>query len=63
MAGSYCNYCEHRCFVERRIIVAGEAIWSGHMATCVKGREHDRRVLGVDESRALNPHDHAVDLG
>lgn len=56
MAGAYCRYCEHRCFVYREVIVAGELIWSGHMATCAKGAAHDKRSLGVDFRQAHNPH-------
>lgn len=56
MAGSYCNYCGHRCLVYREVIVGGETFWSGHMATCTKGREHDKAALGVDFSQAYNPY-------
>lgn len=56
MAGSYCTYCDQRCFVYRRIVLDGETIWSGYMATCEKGRAHDRRKLGVDYSLAHNPY-------
>lgn len=55
MAGAYCRYCDHRCFVYRQVVVGGEAVWAGHMATCHGGREHDRTALGVDETRARNP--------
>jgi hypothetical protein len=55
MAGAYCQYCDHRCFVYRQVIVGGETVWSGHMATCPKGREHDRKELGVDCDGARNP--------
>lgn len=58
MAGAYCKYCNHRCFVYRRVIVGGETVWSGHMATCGKGAEHDRRSLGVTFREAFNPHAH-----
>ncbi len=54
--GSYCNYCGHRCFVYRKVIVGGETLWSGHMATCPRGMEHDRRSLGMDSSTAHNPY-------
>lgn len=56
MAGSYCNYCDRRCFVYREVIVGGQRVWSGHMATCGDGRAHDKRVLGVDYTQAHNPH-------
>lgn len=56
MPGSYCNFCDHRCFVYREVIVGGERVWCGHMATCERGRAHDRRVLGVDSTQAHNPH-------
>ena len=56
MAGAYCQYCDHRCFVYRQVIVGGELVWAGHMATCAQGKAHDRRVLGVDADGAHNPH-------
>lgn len=56
MAGSYCTYCDQRCFAYREIVVDGETIWSGHMATCKKGCAHDRRSLGIDFSEAHNPY-------
>jgi hypothetical protein len=55
MAGAYCRYCDRRCFVDRQVIVAGEVVWSGHMATCPAGMDHDRAVLGVDHRQAHNP--------
>ncbi len=55
MAGAYCHFCDHRCFVYREILVGGELIWAGHMATCTKGADHDRGVLGVDFRHAHNP--------
>lgn len=63
MAGAYCQYCDHRCFVYRQVLVAGEIVWSGHMATCAGGRAHDERELGVDFARAHNPHDPAAANG
>lgn len=56
MAGSYCRYCDHRCFVYREVIVGGELLWSGHMATCPKGAEHCKSVLGVTYREAHNPY-------
>ena len=55
MAGAYCRYCDQRCFVYRQVIVSGEIVWAGHMATCAKGAEWDRRQLGVDFQHAHNP--------
>lgn len=55
MAGAYCKFCGQRCFVSRQVIVAGELVWSGHMATCHSGKEHDRKALGMDASTAHNP--------
>lgn len=57
MAGAYCNYCGHRCFVARQVIVGGHVLWSGHMATCVAGKAHDKKVLGQDSTAAHNPGD------
>lgn len=56
MSGAYCQYCGHRCFVYRQVLVAGEVVWAGHMATCVAGRAHDRYALGVDSTQAYNPY-------
>lgn len=56
MAGSYCNYCNHRCFVYRQVIVDGKIIWEGHMATCDEGAAHSRSLHGVDHSQAHNPY-------
>ena len=55
MAGAYCRYCDHRCFVYREVVVDGEIVWAGHMATCPDGMAHDRRGLGVDHRVAVNP--------
>lgn len=60
MAGAYCNYCDHRCFVYREVRVNGELIWAGHMATCKAGAEHDRRELGVTFREAHNPFDQSA---
>lgn len=49
--GPYCDYCGHRCFVPREVPGSHVTI----LATCVKGAEHDRRVLGVDFRTAHNP--------
>ena len=56
MSGAYCVFCDQRCFVYREVIVAGETVWRGHMATCVKGAEFDRKKLGVDFAGAFNPY-------
>jgi hypothetical protein len=56
MAGAYCRFCDHRCFVYRQVIVGGELVWAGHMATCYDGRAWDRSKLGVDFEGAHNPH-------
>ena len=55
MAGAYCRYCGQRCFVYREVIVGGEFVWGGHMATCDRGMEHDRSVLAMDSTTAHNP--------
>jgi hypothetical protein len=52
MAGSYCRYCNHRCFVPR-ILPDGTRL---HMATCSGGMAHDRAVTGYDHTTARNPH-------
>jgi hypothetical protein len=55
MAGAYCKFCGRRCFVYRQVIVGGETLWWGHMATCAEGMELDRAKLGVDHRQAHNP--------
>jgi len=55
MAGAYCKFCNTRCFVYRQVIVGGELVWAGHMATCPKGKAHDRSVLATDADTAHNP--------
>lgn len=54
MAGAYCQFCDHRCFVERTL---PDLSWQGHMATCPKGMAHDRKVTGHDYRTAVNPRD------
>lgn len=59
MAGSYCGYCDHRCFVLRRLPVDARGAWAGreiHLATCRRGKAHDREVTGYDADTAPNPH-------
>jgi hypothetical protein len=55
MAGAYCKFCDRRCFVYRQVIVGAELVWSGHMATCHDGKEHDRKSIGMDSTIAHNP--------
>lgn len=55
MAGAYCRYCNLRCFVARQVIVGGLLVWAGHMATCQRGKQHDRAALGMDSATAHNP--------
>lgn len=55
MAGAYCKFCGRRCFVYRHVMVDGEVTWSGHMATCQEGKDHDRASIGVNYTAALNP--------
>lgn len=55
MAGAYCMYCGQRCFVYRQVIVGGELVWAGHLATCPRGKQHDREKIGQDADTAHNP--------
>lgn len=48
MAGAYCQYCDQRCFVLRKLPDGSQL----HMATCPKGMEHDRAVTGHDHITA-----------
>lgn len=52
MAGAYCRFCGHRCFVYRTL---PDRSWSGHMATCAAGAAHDHAQLGYDHITAVNP--------
>ncbi len=56
MAGAYCRFCGNRCFVYREVIVGGATLWAGHMATCSKGAQHTKDVLGITFREAHNPH-------
>lgn len=60
MAGAYCNFCDHRCFVLRRLPedAKTQPAWLPrelHMATCPEGMEHDRAKTGYDHTTAINP--------
>lgn len=59
MAGAYCQYCDRRCFVLRRL--PDDQEW--HLATCAKGMEHDRQVTGYDHitARKRDPREAAAD--
>lgn len=52
LMGPYCNFCDRRCFVLRDL---PDGSWSGLMATCAKGMEHDRKQTGYDHTTATNP--------
>ena len=52
MAGSYCNYCGHRCFVLRKLPDTGQTL---HMATCPAGKDHDQIATGYTADTAINP--------
>lgn len=54
MPGAYCRFCGRRCFVHRQVLVGGLIVWSGHMATCTYGRQHDRYKIGADFAAAHN---------
>lgn len=58
MAGSYCKFCDRRCFVYR-IIPAEPGVrseWAGHLATCARGKEFDRQQTGgFDSTNTINP--------
>ncbi len=44
--GPYCKFCDNRCFVHDP--TGGPLI----LATCAKGKDHDRRSLGYDVEMA-----------
>lgn len=52
MAGAYCRFCDHRCFVHREL---PDRSWAGHLATCTAGAAHDRDTLGYDHNDTINP--------
>lgn len=57
MAGSYCKFCDRRCFVDR--VMPAAARWnpgrSVHLATCAAGMAHDLEQTGYDHATAINP--------
>ena len=55
MAGSYCKFCGHRCFVLRVIPDGPQKGWTGHLATCRGGMEHDLKETGHTHLTAVNP--------
>lgn len=55
MAGAYCKFCGFRCFVYRIVPDGPMSGWGGHMATCAKGMEFDRSVLGHNSATSVNP--------
>ena len=57
MAGAYCHFCGRRCFVYR---VLPDGSWAGHLATCLEGMAHDRKMTGYDHTTAINPHARAT---
>jgi hypothetical protein len=60
MAGAYCKFCGHRCFVYRVIPDGPQEGWAGHLATCAQGMAHDRAQTGHDHTTAANPAEHAT---
>ena len=61
--GPYCEFCDHRCFVERYIPGRdGQPAQVLLMATCPQGAEHDFAATGFDHSTALNTSAPAVRL-
>jgi hypothetical protein len=53
--GSYCKFCGQRCFVVRVIPDGPQKGWSGCLATCAGGMEHDLKKTGHTHLTALNP--------
>lgn len=53
--GPYCDYCKWRCFLIRVVPDGPSKGWSGLMATCTRGMEHDLKVLGHTHLTAVNP--------
>lgn len=55
MSGSYCRFCERRCFVDRVVPDGPQRGWRGHLATCQGGMAHDLAELGHTHATAINP--------
>lgn len=53
--GSYCKFCGRRCFVVRVIPDGPKKGWSGCLATCQRGMEHDLAQTGHTHLSAVNP--------
>lgn len=49
--GPYCQFCDRRCFVPRRLRDGREML----LATCTAGMAHDREAVGEDHTTATNP--------
>ena len=55
MAGAYCKFCDRRCFVLRVIPDGPQKGWTGHLATCRRGMEHDLKETEHTHLTAINP--------
>jgi hypothetical protein len=55
MAGSYCKFCDTRCFVPRVIPDGPKEGTSLHLATCQPGMDYDLGQTGHTHITALNP--------
>lgn len=57
--GPYCDFCDHRCFVLRRLPddATGKIAGVGEilMATCQRGMAHDLEQTGYTHKTAINP--------
>ena len=53
--GSYCKFCQTRCFVVRVIPDGPSKGWSGCMATCQGGMAHYLAKTGHTHLTAVNP--------
>ena len=59
MSGAYCQFCDRRCFVDRRLPSDASSPYAGqviHLATCVHGKAYDRAKTGHDAASAINPY-------
>jgi len=58
MAGAYCKFCGHRCFVLRVLPSGPEQGRSFHLATCRDGMVHDLKMTDHTHITAINPVTH-----
>lgn len=63
--GPYCDFCDRRCFVLRRLPDDSTDQDAGRqilMATCQHGMAHDLKATGYTHKTAINPLDTTAEV-